>query len=489
MRFAGNKSQWVHFGLNFLPYFLFSMPVILTARLPFFWDTLQLASRHAHFFYETGFSSLFLPDNMDSGHIPAFGMFLALMWMIFGKTMLVSHLSMLPFVLGAVYFSGRVVRVLINDRHPWFWTILLLGDAAIVTQFTLVSPDVWLLFFFSMAICGFFENRRLLLTIAVAGLTLTSMRGMMITAALFMAGWITSIISQRKEHFIPVSWDYIKKSFPVYLVPFLLAAGYLGMHYLRKGWIGYHEDMPWAVHFQRVDFRGFLRNGLVLAWRLVDNGRLFIWILGILLIIRIFKFKIKINSDLKKILILLSVVLVILSYSALSYRNLSGHRYLIPVFYLVTLTVAGLLQVLKQEKCKLLIATVLLAGLVSGHFWVYPDRISKGWDAILAYLPYQSLRTEMIRYIDRENIPFQEVGTDFPNNIPLKFIELSEDSRSLGSIEQGISNFRYIFYSNVFNGFSDDELDNLFGKWKVVKQLDRGQIKVILFKNPDSSVP
>ncbi|HPT31915.1 MAG TPA: hypothetical protein PLW67_08745, partial [Prolixibacteraceae bacterium] len=97
--------------------------------------------------------------------------------------------------------------------------------------------------------------------------------------------------------------------------------------------------------------------------------------------------------------------------------------------------------------------------------------------------------TEMIRYIDRENIPFQEVGTDFPNNIPLKFIELSEDSRSLGSIEQGISNFRYIFYSNVFNGFSDDELDNLFGKWKVVKQLDRGQIKVILFKNPDSSVP
>jgi len=311
----------------------------------------------------------------------------------------------------------------------------------------------------------------------------------MITAALFLAGWIITLMSQRKEHLINVSWDYIKKSFPVYLVPFLLAAGYLGMHYLRKGWIGYHEDMPWAVHFQRVDFRGFLRNGLVLAWRLVDNGRLFTWILGILMIIRIFKFKIKINSDLKKILILLSVVLVILSYSALSYRNLSGHRYLIPVFYLVTLTVAGLLQVLKQEKYKMLIATLLLAGMVSGHFWVYPDRISKGWDAMLAYLPYQSLRTEMIRYIDRENIPFQEVGTDFPNNIPVKYIDLSEDTRCFGSIEQGINNSRYILYSNVFNGFSDQDLSELSRNWKEMKRVEKGQVKVILYENTSGSIP
>jgi len=489
MVFPERNSLWADKALQILPYFLFALPVILTARLPFFWDTLQLASRHAHFFYETGFSSLFLPNDMDSGHIPVFGMFLALMWMIFGKTLLVSHLSMLPFVLGTVFFTGKLVRLVVSNRHAWFWTTLLLSDAAMVTQFTLVSPDVWLLFFLSMALYAFFSRKRVWLTIAVTGLTLTSMRGMMLTAALFTAGWISVLMLRRTGGFFAASWSYIRKSFPVYVVPFLIAGAYLGMHYLQKGWIGYHDDMPWAEHFRRTDLAGLFRNGLVLAWRLTDNGRIFTWIIGLFLIIRIIRSNREIGITGKKIVVVSFVVLMILSFSMLTYRNLSGHRYLIPVFYLLILTVVWGLNQSPGIRYKKLIAGLLLAGLISGHFWVYPDRISKGWDAMLAYLPYQSLRKEMIRYIDHERIEFREVGTDFPNNIPLKYIDLTDDNRSFGSIEDGTDNFRYIFYSNVFNGFSDDELNDLFSKWKVVKKLNRGQVKVILFENPLSPTP
>ena len=69
----------------------------------FFWDTVQLASQHAQFFLENGFSTFLLPDEMDSGHPPTFGFYLALVWRVFGKTLSISHLAMLPFLLGIVW--------------------------------------------------------------------------------------------------------------------------------------------------------------------------------------------------------------------------------------------------------------------------------------------------------------------------------------------------------------------------------------------------
>jgi hypothetical protein len=168
----------------------------------------------------------------------------------------------------------------------------------------------------------------------------------------------------------------------------------------------------------------------------------------------------------------------------LTYKNLSGHRYLIPVFFLGTLTVLYHLLNRFKTKGKALFAGILALAMLSGNFWVYPDRISKGWDAMLAYLPYQHLRKDMIQYIDQQQINFTEVGTDFPNNIPLKFIDLNDDARSFGSKEKKMENFRYVFYSNVFNGFSDAELNLLHSEWKVIKALHRGQVKVILYENP-----
>ena len=414
-------------------------------------------------------------------------MYIAGMWSLFGKTLLVSHLSMLPFVLGTIYFSGKLVRLLISRRDSWFWTTVLLFDAAILAQFTLVSPDVWILFFLSMAIYALLAEKRLLLTVAVTGLTLTSTRGMMLTASLFFAGWLIRILVQKDKPVLSASWSYIRRSIPVYLVPFLIAFIYLGLHYYRTGWIGYHSGMPWAIHFQRVNVEGFFRNIMVLAWRLTDNGRIFTWITGLLMMITIIRKHIQLNGDGKKLLILLSVVIFLLSFFTLTYRNLFGHRYLIPVFYLVTLTVIWFLVNIPGFRYKKMIGVLLMAGMMSGNFWVYPDHISKGWDAMLSYLPYQSLRKDMISFIEEKKIDFQAVGTDFPNNIPLKYIDLTGDTRSFGSIEKGIGNFRYVFYSNVFNGFSDGELNELSRNWKVVNRLDRGMVKVILYENPSAS--
>jgi hypothetical protein len=88
----------------------------------------------------------------------------------------------------------------------------------------------------------------------------------------------------------------------------------------------------------------------------------------------------------------------------------------------------------------------------------------------------------MIVFIDRQHISYRDVGTDFPNDIPFKYIDLNGDTRSFGSIGNGMDSFRYIFYSNIFNGFSDAELKALKTDWKILKTMHRGQVKVILYE-------
>jgi hypothetical protein len=393
---------------------------------------------------------------------------------------------MLPFVMGSVFFTRKLVDLLFQTRWNWFITCFLLVDATILTQFTLVSPDIWILFFLSMALYSSFRGKRILLAVAAVGLTLTSMRGMMLVAAIFFSNWIILLVEQPviSKSLFKNSCRYILKSLPVFLPAFLMASVYMAFHYFRTGWIGYHDDMPWAVHFQRVDAAGFFRNFMILCWRLADNGRIFIWATGFMIAgWMIFK-KIRLDLPGKRLLIFTLVFLFTLSYSALTYKNLSGHRYLIPVFFLGTLTVLYHLLNRKITIWKPFILGILAVGILSGNFWVYPDRISKGWDAMLAYLPYQHLRKEMIQYIDRQHINYPEVGTDFPNNVPMKFIDLNDDARSFGSLEDNMENFRYVFYSNIFNGFSDAELKALQSEWKIIKALKSGQVKVILYENP-----
>ncbi len=248
--------------------------------------------------------------------------------------------------------------------------------------------------------------------------------------------------------------------------------------------------MPWAEHFERVDATGFLRNVLILGWRLADQGRIFLWITGLVLLILSFRLKWKTDGNGRRLLIFLVVMMLILGYSALTYKNLAGHRYQIPVFLLLSLTVIyHLMKWVGQRKKVLLILVLLILGMVSGNFWVYPDRISKGWDAMLAYLPYQSLRHEMIGFIEQNHIEFSNVGTGFPNNTGMNVIELSGDTRAFGSMEAGMDNFRFIFYSNVYNEFSDDDLTELRTEWKVVKSLHKGQVKMILYENPYWVIP
>ncbi|HXA01125.1 MAG TPA: hypothetical protein VNW99_04000, partial [Cytophagaceae bacterium] len=90
----------------------------------FFWDTIQLGSSQAHWFYDNDFQYFFLPGNIDSGHPPLFGFYLAILWKFFGRTLEVSHFAMLPFLFGIVIQIYILLKKFFEEKYIVF--ILLL---------------------------------------------------------------------------------------------------------------------------------------------------------------------------------------------------------------------------------------------------------------------------------------------------------------------------------------------------------------------------
>lgn len=470
-----NDNLRVH--LNLLPFYMVFIVLTFLARDHiFFWDTVQLGSAHAHFYYETNFSHLFLPDRFDSGHIPAFGAYLALCWKTFGKSLPVSHFAMLPFLLGIVWQVFRLLAHFIRPAYIPLAMMLFLADPTLLGQSVLVSPDIALIFFFLLALNSALSYKRFFLLLAVAGLFLTSMRGMMVA---FGIVWIDIIWNFKwKTENNPIR--RLAEMSISYWPAVIIAGIYFFIHYQSKGWIAYHPDSPWAPSFERVDFYGFLYNIGLMGWRVVDFGRLFLWIF---LIIAGFQYRKTIFDDRKaRLLVIFCVIMLIcLSISFTSYKYLSAHRYLMPFYSLVALfSIYLLFEIVRIERYKRPIAMLLTMGLISGNFWIYPEGIAMGWDSTLAHWPYYELRDKMNDYMEDEGISYSNVASAFPNVSERKYMELTNDTLRHRYLDPGDS--QYVLYSNVYNKFTDEQIRQLSEEFLLIRKMEKGGVFLSLYK-------
>lgn len=468
------KNQ-LFFYLTLLIAFLL---VVTNRNNGFFWDTIQLASQHGNYYYSNNFSNLLLPIELDSGHIPTFGMYIALIWKAFGRTVEASHLSMLPFAIGIVWQLNNLCKQFIVEKYSGIALLLIFVDASLMSQITLVSPDVPLMFFFLLTLNAVFKNKKELIVIGVLGLFLTSMRGMMLSLCLMI---IDIYVNYSFKNLM--SFDNIKKLLKrslLYLPALTLFICFSIYHFHEKGWIGYHKDSPWADCFERTDINGFLFNIGLLGWRLIDFGRIGVWIVCLIIFL---KFKKNILNDKQQQVLLLSfiIILILLPLNMLWAKNLMGHRYLLPIYITFSLlTAAFTFSSYVPDKIKnSLIVVWLLIGL-SGNFWIYPAKISKGWDSTLAHLPYHQLRTQALNYIDSQKINYKDVTTFFPNYYSLDDIDLNNDKRFFNNYTIG-NNSKYILYSNIFN-VDDAVYDDMMKKYKPVKEFKNSGVFIVLME-------
>ena len=452
-------------------YLIVAALFFLTLNNGFFWDTVQLGSKHANYFYTNHFTGILLPDSIDSGHIPSFGMYLAFIWKIFGRNLIVSHLAILPFVLGILWQLNKVVKKFIKNEYSGWALLLTLLDPTLLSQITLVSPDVPLVFFFLLGMNSILDNRKITLSISIIFLFLISMRGMMVSFCLLVIDIICNV-TWSKSFKNEVSG--LLKRTTIYLPALIIFISFASYHYINKGWIGFHNDSPWAESFEGVGFKGILFNIGILGWRIVDFGRIGIWIVFLILFLK-FKGNLLKNNESRILIMVFLVFLIFLPINMVWARNLLGHRYLLPIYLSFSLLCAHLLFTLEMnKKLRLVLIYLWLLLITTGNLWIYPDKISQGWDSTLAHLPYYKIRQQAIEYMDGQNIDIQNVQSFFPNTPVIDDIDLNHDFRRFMDFKNDRD---FVFYSNVFN-INDEDFNIIKSQYLIIKQFKKGPLHV-----------
>lgn len=497
-----------------LPFLLF---FFVAKDLPFFWDGIQLGARQADYIYQTG--SFLLADEIDSGHPPGFGAYLALWWSILGRAVWVSHLAMLPWVWLCWQQIHRLCVENIGRYGGWV-ALLLLCEPVLLGQLLLVSPDVVLIAAYLLGLRqvtkGALKNNWLL-GLAVLILALVSSRGWIAALSLYLLDWLHIALLYK---FLPAGEPRADEEAPpsplemtLYLaqykiVPFLvgglLGLAYLIYHYEAKGWISYHPDSPWAESFQKIDLAGFVRNIGLIGWRMIDLGRIGLWIaLGVAVYQH--GWKRLINNQVGQCFLLGIVFFMLLLLPlALLHTGLTSPRYFLPAivlfdfFALYTILAPHLSNPEKEEYVntstpppiglakwqKYWLAFCALC-LISGNFWVYPHRIAQAWDATPAHLPFYQQEQAAINFLREQGIPLEKVGTVFPSIGP-------RDWRSLNGQESGFSAYEaaeqsYFFVSIIHNDWTDSQLDTLATYPIAWQQKHWNGVWSVLYENPKAS--
>lgn len=461
-----NKS-----ALYLIPFavFFIGLTVCLSA-VPFFWDSIMLTSRPAFWYFDNTFLKPFLPAHIDNGHPPLLGFYLAIIWHIFGKSLLVCHVAMLPFVLGCLWNLHKIIQYFYTGPLIWMIMALAVFDATFLAQSIYMGPDLVLCLFFLMATNALLNKKPTLFLFALLPIGVLSIRGLFLLLSLFIIYFIKNenlSIFKRILPFVPAG---------------ILAAMYFLFHYFETGWLLNTPNEGWAAHRGFNSFSGMLKNVVVFNWRLIDFGRIGIWVCLIVLFFKKSEYDESIQKKLGTLWLICIAFFLVHAVLFIPLRNPIAHRYFLPIFPIFAILVAILIlewKAISQKTKSYILGSLILLQLL-GNLIVYPTKTAQGWDASLAALPYFELRKEMVNYINEEEIDYVDVGTAFPNFGAMQFIELNEEYT--GFHQKDFDKEEYIFYSNVYNDFSDEQIDELQNEWKLVKKIEKMQIWVALYK-------
>ncbi len=436
-----------------------------------FWENILFASETGNHLYSNGVFNWSLPNSIDTGHPPTFGFLMAIVWKIFEHELWVSHLVMLPFIIGLFYQLFRFILFYTKSNVISFLGFLLIIlDPTLSTQLVLVNPEIILLFFFFLAFNSILYKQFYLKIMALFFLSIVSLRSMMLCGGVFLFEVFNQVYINKKRIKSLINTKFVLS----YVIGSIPAVIYLVSHYIDKGWLISHSDSPWNNHRQFVSFKGFFKNIIVIIHRYSDFGRLFIYLfIGY----SILKFKKKIFDVEFKQLILISItsvffIVVISSFS----RMPIGHRYFISSY--VFLNFLSFIILIKLYKRRKIVYLSLLLLLITGNMWIYPREVSQGWDSTLAHLPYHKLRTKAIIYLDDNKIDIEDVATFFPNSKSINDIDLNNDLRKFSTFN---GKNEYVFFSNVFN-LTDNEYKRLDDDYILLKQFKKNNININIYK-------
>lgn len=444
-------------------------------------DNLQQISVEAHWFFDTNFNSLLLPPYSTHSayqatgyHPPLIGIITAILWRTFGYYLWVSHLFVYLCFFIFLYNILRLLRTLFPEKYVGCILMVLLLEPILLSQFTVTSPDFILFIAFVTAIRAILNNKPVLLGIAVFFLFGINMRGLF-TGTILLFSNIYYIYITHKN----IRPSILLKVILPYVPTLLIMAGYYTYYFETRGW--FFKDSPYSEHYMlptglKVLFFHLCGFGV----RIIENGRIFIW--GAALWSGFYFFKLK--KSLPNSFMFLGVLFILLFGLYFLFVFISqmpfASRYFIPILFLLTLLTIYFITNISSEKGATRFFVLTLFFFISGHFWIYPERIAKSWDGTLALFPYYELRKECFKYIDQSKIDYGQLSGSMWIYGHRRFAELGNDRRIIGNKPTS----KYYIYTNVSN-IEDSLFDDLHTgiNWKPVKCFSKWPVIITIYKN------
>jgi hypothetical protein len=445
-------------------------------HFPFFWDSVS-HSRIATWYLETNFSSITIPEEYDAGHPPFFNLYLAMAWRLFGRTLASAHLAMLPLLaLILIQYHRLTMRWLSPIARPWAM-LLLFCEPTFLTQAGMVSADVGLMAFYLLALNALLDERRCLAASAMLLLCAMSFRGILMAGALF----ITEVAFFRFAGSGTSGWRRMLTYAPVAI----LVLAWLTIHHAAVGWWISPPPATYGGQRELLGLRGMAWNAALIGWRLVDLGRVFLWLFVFVAGFSLGWAKIRSSRPSIQALVALAAPTLFLSLLFIPFSNPVGHRYYLVSYLMLSILAVNLAEMKGWSLRRRIGLTLVGVGLATGHWWIYPEGIAKGWDASLAHLPVFRLEERQQKYLKSSHIVPSEVCADFP------FLHSPYITRLIGQKQEPwLRNFleesdcKWALYSNVNNGFSNSQITEFRnpGIWEEMHRETAGFLFMRLYR-------
>ena len=464
-------------------------------EIPLLWDNILIPGELSNYFLHNGISwnSVFhIPVDIDCGHPPFLSMYYTYFYSL-------PHLAQFPFLAIGFYALLRIASIVLKSRFEIALVlVLLIADTTVMAQATQAAYEWPMIALVLLALLEIIKRTTsapieksaklkanwqfIRFCLYVVIIPLMQLRGIPAVLGLALADYYFTTKQAQAKFFT------VKAILP-YLLSGLCCIAWYVLHYTQTGFWLIAPNSTWANEPGGfVNLQQLVKNLAISCWRLCDFGHLIYWLLIASLLLIGFRRK-QITPEIRKwmalffLLVLPSLLLFIVLNKPIC------HRYYLLVYCLAPIALVLLLQnVPLQRWIKNSLLFSAIAILISGSFWVYPDKIATGWDSTLAYLPYFILRNEAFDYIKASEatnqvIKSNEVAAHFPLCKPevmtdqLVFYKSSFEITDIDTAK----NYKYILYSNICTAFTDEELDSLKQK-TIIKEWHSGQVKVILYK-------
>lgn len=472
-------NLFAHWRLDWLLVIVVALLKFAYFDATFFSDAIACLARPALLIYDNGMDYFVYERLYDNGDPHVLPWILAWTWRLFGLSMPVAHALFALFAVCGAWQLLRLCRLVLADMPRGFDTFVasavVFADTSFLAKMMGLSADAVLVTFGLLAINSLLSKNRLWLTIALVGLLVTR-RGMLVSATVMTCCLIFHLVENKGSVSLPGLWRNV-------VLPCLPACLLVGVYVIvrieLRGWFFTNDYSVWAGTGDVVGPLGLLRNAIVwLRWNW-DYGRFAVW--GAAIVMALIGAK-RLRSDaiLRKLGCVYLSLVIVFALVTIPLANPFGPRYFILQFLVLALIAIRAMMLLLTGAVLRSSLLAVLAILISGSHWVYPEKLSQAWDCTLKLHDFFELRANCLNGIDSRGIDFSRVASGFGIYGDQRMIDLSQ-SRTIGCDAEACD---YYIYSNVTNE-SDETIDYLKDNFVVLQEYRSAGVFVTLLKRND----